>query len=285
MDGYERLDLLDIAISHIPIQDLYETADRIQASNTPLPCFEDALAEALVKWFKPTFMVWVDPILCPICNGSMECRAVQGPSTDEERKGGAGRVEIHGCNKVGCGGVVRFPRYNDLAALMKSRKGRCGEFANLFTLFLRAVGLRARYVWNAEDHVWNEYYSPGQDRWVHLDSCENARDQHHLYSNGWGKKMSLVVAFSTDGAHDVSRAYIPEGGQWEEAMRMRKYSEDQLSQVVRRITQRGREGRPKEEFDRLEREDERDRTWWQEEGEGRKSGTQEWKDARGEGGK
>lgn len=34
---------------------------------------------------------------------------------------------------------------SDLRALMKSRRGRCGEFANLFTLFLRAIGLRARY--------------------------------------------------------------------------------------------------------------------------------------------
>ena len=67
------------------------------------------------------------------------------------------------------------PGASDLRALMKSRRGRCGEFANLFTLMIRAVGLRARYganiilfaltftkkqtkclVWNAEDHVWNE---------------------------------------------------------------------------------------------------------------------------------
>lgn len=29
--------------------------------------------------------------------------------------------------------------------LMRTRVGRCGEFANVFTLFLRAMGLRAQY--------------------------------------------------------------------------------------------------------------------------------------------
>jgi len=230
-------------------------------------------------------------------------RQVQGPSTKEERDGGAGRVEIHVCEDESCGTIDRFPRYNDLRALMNSRRGRCGEFANIFTLMIRAIGLRARYVWNAEDHVWNEYYSPAQDRWVHLDSCENARDQHHLYANGWGKKMSYCIAFSVDGgAVDVSRAYIPPE-EWEgterrengEVMRMRAQAgrEEDGEQILKSIRDRRRTGLPADELARLEREDGRDNSWWkapeaaasQGDVDARKSGPQEWKEARGEAGK
>lgn len=102
----------DIALSHIPLQELHITAERIQASNTPLACFEDALAEALVKWFKPNFMVWIDPILCSTCQSKMEVRRVEGPRDGEEKDGQAGRVEIHVCVKERCPGEnFRFPRY------------------------------------------------------------------------------------------------------------------------------------------------------------------------------
>ena len=101
----------DLALSHIPIAELYDTADGLQATNTPLPCYEDALAEALVKWFKPNFFKWIDPIKCGKCGKGTKPREVQGPSTNEERDGGAGRVEIHVCEDESCGTIDRFPRY------------------------------------------------------------------------------------------------------------------------------------------------------------------------------
>ncbi|KAF8514079.1 hypothetical protein JB92DRAFT_176389 [Gautieria morchelliformis] len=140
MDTYEDPDLLDQATALIPLQELHDSAERIQASNTPLPCFEDALADVLVK------CLWRG-------NGIPRIPRSHGRRTKRR----ANRVEMHVCKDPKCNGNFRFARYNNPAVLMRTRVGRCGEFANLFTLFLRAMGLRAQYVWNREDHVWNSH--------------------------------------------------------------------------------------------------------------------------------
>lgn len=117
--------------------------------------------------------------------------------------------------------------------------------------------------------------------------------------------MSYCIAFSVDGgAVDVSRAYIP-SEKWEEATEMRRKAgrEEDGEMVLQRIRDRRRNGLPDDEKNRLEAEDERDRTWWKESAsatsvgeEGlsasasdeallpRQSGTQEWKEQRGEAG-
>ncbi len=97
------------------------------------------------------------------------------------------------------------------------------------------------------DHIWSEYYSEGEKRWIHADPCEARRDAAHLYegatdgntrarhkrerafanrrwcgcqgltflrcpfralfSGGWGKKLTYIISASKDEVVDVTRRY------------------------------------------------------------------------------
>ena len=75
-----------------------------------------------------------------------------------QAEGLAGVVEVYQCQS-GCGAVTRFPRYNHPRKLLESRQGRCGEWANCFTLCCIAMGYDARHVNDYTDHVWTEVWS------------------------------------------------------------------------------------------------------------------------------
>ena len=132
----------------------------------------------------------------------------RAPPTPSERRGLAGIVEVYRCG--GCGGEVRFPRYNDPVTLLapENRKGRCGEWANAFAAVAAGVGYRVRHVVDFTDHVWVEVWAPLSKRWVHVDPCEGAVDTPLLYESGWGKKLSYIFAFAAEGGTvDVIRRY------------------------------------------------------------------------------
>lgn len=119
------------------------------SSNPPFTPFGQVDAEvlALCRWFKDDYMRWVDPIKCPTCDGPTFSAGTVPPDGTEHWEG-ASRVELHVCKDKNCAAQRRFPRYGKVSTLLRTREGRCGEWAHLFYVFLRAKGIESRYVWN-----------------------------------------------------------------------------------------------------------------------------------------
>lgn len=119
------------------------------SSNPPFRPFDqvDAKVLALCRWFKNDYMRWVDPIRCPACGGPT-FSAGTAPPDRTERCDGAARVELHVCKDKNCATERRFPRYGKVSTLLRTKEGRCGEWAHLFYVILRAKHIESRYVWN-----------------------------------------------------------------------------------------------------------------------------------------
>ncbi|XP_074918567.1 peptide-N(4)-(N-acetyl-beta-glucosaminyl)asparagine amidase isoform X2 [Chelonoidis abingdonii] len=206
---YENQSLQKKALASIPVQALKERAQEKLAQAKKMDGGthvneDDFLLLELLQWFKDEFFQWVNNLPCSKCGGQTESKGILSPN-DEDLRWNASKVENHHCNQ--CKVSNRFPRYNNPEKLLETRCGRCGEWANCFTLCCRAIGFEARYVWDSTDHVWTEVYSSSQQRWLHCDPCENVCDKPLLYEIGWGKKLSYVIAFSKDEVVDVTWRY------------------------------------------------------------------------------
>ena len=183
---------------------------------------DDLLLKRLTLWFQKDVMTWVNNPSCDLC-GSTEtkCRNVRGPISPEERIGRANRVEVYYCKNCNAETTL-FPRYNSPRKLLETKRGRCGEYANLFGVVCRAAGFETRYILDFTDHVWTEVYSHRLGRWLMCDSCEGQIDASSMYEKGWGKELNCIMAFTTESVVDVTRRYTRKFKSQEFQIRRRK---------------------------------------------------------------
>jgi hypothetical protein len=280
---YEQKEIKEKVISVIPVEEIKLEAEKnSKISNIDV---KDEFVKSLLFWFKKKFFSWCDKPICSDCNLVSEKYLGSHPPSEDEKCWLASRTEIYECNS--CLKPCRFPRYNNPAKLCDTKTGRCGEWANLFGCILRLFDYDVRFIDNFEDHVWNEYWSDSLQRWIHIDSCENAWDTPLIYEQGWGRNLTFILAHSIHGVYDVTRRYVKD---WDLIASRRNQKEcDKLFKCLEIENNRLRENLPAEMIERLYQRDIieqmellRLKSLKEAEMVGRQSGSEEWRKNRGE---
>ena len=211
-DNEENLSTIQTIRKTLPFDDLRDPDDiNVTTGGDGDECHfaspEARFVQRLARHFQRNIMEWVNAPKCAFCgntdNKQMKCNDTRPAQTPEEMKGDASRVEVWQCQI--CETQTNFPRYNSCSTLLDKRCGRCGEYANLFGIYCRAVGLETRYVIDWTDHVWTEVFIEGN--WMMVDSCEGVVDEPSMYEAGWGKKLNYVVAIGNYSVVDVTPRY------------------------------------------------------------------------------
>jgi len=95
-----------------------------------------------------------------------------------------------------------------LLSVSRSRAGvlgQCEEFSRVAHALLSTLGFTTRYVLDFTDHVWVEVWIDGQ--WMHADPSEGVVDNPLMYERDWGKKLTMIFAFTPNLVAHVTQRY------------------------------------------------------------------------------
>eukprot|EP00980_Cylindrotheca_fusiformis_P000480 scaffold119_cov131-Cylindrotheca_fusiformis.AAC.10 len=248
----DDLELLKACRSQIPWDALLDPQGPYSDLSRDRLLQGDALfLQRLCRWFQK-FMSWVNTPPCKVC-GCHDCefKTVRGPETEEEKEGGAKRVEVYYCPQCDAN-TTTFPRYNKAKKLLETKKGRCGEYSNLFGLFCRSAGLETRLVLDLSDHLWNEVWLG--ESWVMADGCEGIIDKPSMYEYGWGKKeLCYMIGICNDHVVDVTPRYTRQflSEDFQKRRRAQTSSEQVSEQIFNEINAQLQQSLPRSRLDKI----------------------------------
>lgn len=140
--------------------------------------------------------------------------------TDDEVSDDCVYAELRYCRNCGNNATNKseffeYSRFHGPLALFDtswSRKGvmgQCEEFSRAGHALLAALGYEVRYVLDFTDHVWVEVKIPQGEggSWIHADPSEGVLDQPLMYEKGWGKKLTMIFAFTPTYVEHITARY------------------------------------------------------------------------------
>lgn len=120
--------------------------------NKPESSYNETISKlkTFATWFKDQFPYYYGS--CENCGSrdNISYSGIMAPTKDEAIFL-ANVVETYVCGN--CSHFTRFPRYNDVEIVLKTKKGRCGEYSALIVRMLKALKYDTRWVADISDHV------------------------------------------------------------------------------------------------------------------------------------
>mmetsp|Transcript_111283 Transcript_111283/g.208659 ORF Transcript_111283/g.208659 Transcript_111283/m.208659 type:complete len:540 (+) Transcript_111283:138-1757(+) len=168
--------------------------------------------------------------------------------TDDEVSDDCVYAELRYCRTCGKNATNKskffeYSRFHGPLALFDTNQsrqgvmGQCEEFSRAGHALLAALGYEVRYVLDFTDHVWIEVRIPQgpSGTWIHADPSEGVLDQPLMYEKGWGKKLTMIFAFTPTHVEHITARYTDD---YYSTVLRRGISDDRLKLAVAQVNER-----------------------------------------------